>query len=363
MRPRRAQGQARAGDDHSSRSSMGGGYRRRAERRAGKPRPIRSRTISIARGETSIPIQRRPSFSAASAVVPQPQKGSSTTSPSFDDTERIRSRQREGLLRHVPELLGREALDPRGIQRDLVPHVVDGDALRVGPSPASRVAGVVRLVGEVLVEGERLAAIAHVVEQGVVIADPVGRPRLEARDPAAAPHDLAAEVLRTVEGVEDHLEVVARAGIAVQINRPGALEHAPRLDEADGHHRQVGEHVAVPAEEGLEGDHHAAQRRRNVDPARHPAGQLVKRPLGRGVPGPRVDERDALRARALADDVVGAVGVDGGVEVDEVDRPGRDPAPHHLEVVAAVEITGHRGAIVPAPGLEGDVEFVAAFAR
>jgi hypothetical protein len=46
----------------------------------------------MARGAMSIPIQRRPSASAAASVVPAPQNGSRTTSPASEDARMIRSR-------------------------------------------------------------------------------------------------------------------------------------------------------------------------------------------------------------------------------------------------------------------------------
>ena len=48
-------------------------------------------------GEMSMPIQRRPRFSAATQAVAQPQKGSSTTSPSLDDALMMRSRRARGF--------------------------------------------------------------------------------------------------------------------------------------------------------------------------------------------------------------------------------------------------------------------------
>ena len=92
----------------------------------------------------------------------------------------IRSRSARGFLCHVAELLGREALDPWRVQGHLVPHVIDRDALRIAAAPASLVAVPMGPVREVLVERERFASIAQVVEQRVVIADPVGGLGLEA---------------------------------------------------------------------------------------------------------------------------------------------------------------------------------------
>ena len=53
-----------------------------------------------------MPIQRRPSFCAAAMVVPQPQKGSSTTSPGLLRGEDDALQQGLGLLGGVAEALG-----------------------------------------------------------------------------------------------------------------------------------------------------------------------------------------------------------------------------------------------------------------
>ena len=50
-----------------------------------------------ARCVTSIPIHRRPSRCAAWTVVPQPQNGSSTTAPGFEEALRMRSRRATGF--------------------------------------------------------------------------------------------------------------------------------------------------------------------------------------------------------------------------------------------------------------------------
>ena len=51
----------------------------------------------MARWVTSMPIQRRFSFCAAWTVVPQPQNGSSTVSPSLEEAEMMRSRRATGF--------------------------------------------------------------------------------------------------------------------------------------------------------------------------------------------------------------------------------------------------------------------------
>src|SRR5665647_3713462 len=76
----------------------------------------------MARCVISMPIQRRPSFRAATAAVPQPQKGSrydvAFVGRGADDA----LEQRLGLLRGVAE-----ALSGLGVEgRDVVPEAVNG---------------------------------------------------------------------------------------------------------------------------------------------------------------------------------------------------------------------------------------------
>jgi hypothetical protein len=51
----------------------------------------------MARVVTSMPIQRRPSFCAASTVVPHPQNGSSTMSPGLLEAVMMRSSKVSGF--------------------------------------------------------------------------------------------------------------------------------------------------------------------------------------------------------------------------------------------------------------------------
>ena len=51
----------------------------------------------MARWVTSMPIHCRPSFSAACTVVPQPQNGSSTTSPGLEEAATMRSSRATGF--------------------------------------------------------------------------------------------------------------------------------------------------------------------------------------------------------------------------------------------------------------------------
>ena len=113
---------------------------------------------------------------------------------------------------------------------------------------------------------------------------------------------------------------MAGVRVAVHVDRARLLEHSPGLDQPDRHHREVGQHVPVGAEEHLERQHHLAQGRRHLHAMRTAIGQLAKGVLGVVVPRPGVHEGGLLRPRALGDHAVRAVGIEGRVEVDEVDR-------------------------------------------
>ena len=57
----------------------------------------RLRVVWIAKRPRSQPIQRRPSFSATTSVVPDPQKKSATRSPGLLDASMIRSSSASGF--------------------------------------------------------------------------------------------------------------------------------------------------------------------------------------------------------------------------------------------------------------------------
>src|SRR4029077_14603247 len=99
------------------------------------------------------------------------------------------------------------------------PNVVDRNAHWIAATAASLIANLVRLVGKLLVEGKRLATITKVIEQRVVITDPVRGLRLEPRHPPAAPDKFAAKILRPEDRVEYQLQIAARNRIIVAWSR------------------------------------------------------------------------------------------------------------------------------------------------
>lgn len=80
----------------------------------------------------------------------------------------------------------------------------------------------------------------------------------------ALPDDLIAKELRTEDGVEQQLEVVARSRIAVEIERSRWLHNSTEFHESRCHHAEVGHHVTM-AEEGHKGPHHVGDSSASLD--------------------------------------------------------------------------------------------------
>jgi len=160
----------------------------------------------------------------------------------------------------------------------------------------------------------------------------------------AVPYDFVLEAFESEHRIKNHFDVVAGGGVAVEIERAGGLEDAVELDEAEGHHGEVRHHaVALPAgvagEEDLERPHQVAELGRDVV-AGH---QLVVGGGGGLVPLPGVLERLGLGAArgpvlVLEEDVVVGLGVERGVEVDQVYGLVLDVLAHDREVVAVEEL-------------------------
>jgi hypothetical protein len=128
---------------------------------------------------------------------------------------------------------------------------------------------------------------------------------------------------------------MAGGGVAVEVDGAGFLEDAAEFDEARGHHGEVGEHVG-PAEQSAEGTHGFGDAATLFDDLLVAAGGLF-------VPLPGVFEGGDLGGGTGAvlfreEDVVVLAGVEGRVEVDEVDGGGGDVVAEDGEVVAVVEL-------------------------
>ena len=107
-----------------------------------------------------------------------------------------------------------------------------------------------------------------------------------------------------------------------------------QLDQARGHHRQIGHHVGV-AEESAEGAH-------GVGDAPAALHDLFIRGLGVEVPLPRVLEGHDLRGGfgfvvLFEEHVVVLAAVEGRIEIDEVNRLVLDVLAQDGQVVAVIE--------------------------
>ena len=245
--------------------------------------------------------------------------------------------QRQRLLRGVTQLLGRERLDVRRIERGIVPHVVDRLALWIGAAAAPDVIVIMR--DEQLVERPVGGGIAQIIENGVVVADPVLRPRLEAADPAGPPHDLAPEMCRAEHAVQQQLQIMARGRITVEVQAAGRLQHAVKLQQPGRHHRQIGHHVVFAQER----PHRVEQvERRRVAAVR----DAVERVLRAVVPLPGILERLDLgigaggAGRGAEQHIVAGVRIERRVEVDQVDAAVRDVAAQDVQIVAVIKVVG-----------------------
>ena len=140
---------------------------------------------------------------------------------------------------------------------------------------------------------------------------------------AVVPDDLVPVLILPEHAVHGDLQVVARRGVAVEVDGARVAQEPPHLQQPDGHHDQVRLHggavgLARRVDYGTEG---GLTLRDLAMPVRVQVGRR-----------PGVLERGALGVRACGSGV-GPVGVERGIEVDEVDAAGVH-APHDVEVVA-----------------------------
>ena len=124
----------------------------------------------------------------------------------------------------------------------------------------------------------------------------------------------------------------------MEVDAAGGLEDAMEFDHALRHHREVRHHVVLP-EEGAHGGKQFA------DLAALLGYDILIGKLGLDAPAPCVVEGGDLRRRLLAaalaeEDIVRGVGVEGRVEVDEVNALVGDMLPQDVEIVAEVEVVG-----------------------
>jgi hypothetical protein len=60
---------------------------------------------------------------------------------------------------------------------------------------------------------------------------------------SSLPSNLAPELIRPEQHIENDFEVVAGDGVAVEVEGAGRFEGAVELQEARGHHDYVGHHL------------------------------------------------------------------------------------------------------------------------
>ena len=127
---------------------------------------------------------------------------------------------------------------------------------------------------------------------------------------------------------------------AVEVERAGGFEDAVKLEQAVGHHGEVGHHVVL-AEETAERLHHLG----DVGVGR--VDQFVELALGLFTPMPRVFKRRDLRLALVSlgrfeEEIVVALGIERWVEVDEVNGFIFDVLAEHQQIVAEVELVHPR---------------------
>ena len=151
------------------------------------------------------------------------------------------------------------------------------------------------------------------------------------------PNNFISKILYPKYRIHEKFKVMGGGGVAVEVDRAGGLEDAVELGEALGHHGEVGHHVIL-AEEQPEGLHEGLQLFIAAG-----ADKLRIGHLRLGAPLPGILEGGNLGGGPLAgplleEDVVGGVGIEGRVKVDEVHRRVRDVVAKEKEVIVAVAL-------------------------
>ena len=147
---------------------------------------------------------------------------------------------------------------------------------------------------------------------------------------------LPAHLLCPTVRVHQQLEVVVGGGVAVEVYATCVLQDAVEFYHALGHHGQVGHHVVI-AGEGTHGLEEVGELAGGV------GYNILIGALRFKTPAPGVLEGGNLGGGLLAclfleEDVVVGVGVEGRVEIDEVNAGVGDVVAQDVEVVAEVEL-------------------------
>ena len=163
----------------------------------------------------------------------------------------------------------------------------------------------------------------RVIENDVVLA---AEPFAAAPAVAVTPDDLIAKsaTRRAEYSIEQQLQIVAGAGVAMEEETAGRAQDAVDLGKALRHADEIGEQTALP-HYGLEALQQAYHGRRVA--AR---GEGLETLAGGFIPAPRVRESAGIRACPIV-----PFGVEGRIDIAEIDGPGGDMVAQHQKVVAA----------------------------
>lgn len=155
------------------------------------------------------------------------------------------------------------------------------------------------------------------------------------------PHNFIAKVLCAKDGIKDDFEVVGSGGVTVKVEAAGGFEDAVQFKEAVCHHDEVSHHIRF-FEEAAEGLDHFGDIGVGV------FEDFEEFMLGLITPVPGIFKGGDLGIRLVPfggfeEEVVIALGVEGGIKVDEVYGFIFDVVTEDVEVITEVEGVGHGG--------------------
>ena len=61
----------------------------------------------------------------------------------------------------------------------------------------------------------------------------------------ALPNNFVPELIGTEDCIHNKLQIMARGGVAVQIETGRWLQHTTKLYQPDGHHSEIGHHIVI----------------------------------------------------------------------------------------------------------------------
>lgn len=148
------------------------------------------------------------------------------------------------------------------------------------------------------------------------------------------PYYFILKIFNSKDAIHNDLQIMAGGGVAMQVDAAGWFEHAAQLNEADGHHGKIGEHVGVAQ--------HLAHGNERLADLLSAFGHFPVCSRGGMVPMPGVLKRLELRGGLgsvvlFEEHVVGGFAVEGRVEVDQVNGLVGHVAAEDVEVVTVIE--------------------------